>query len=123
MAVPRESIADAELEVLKVLWAGEPLTAREVTKAIYGEPNTSNIGTVQKLIQRLEKKGCVKRDRREYVHRFSAKVSQTAVAGKQLEVLANKVADGSLAPFITHLVQAKRLSKKEKEDIRRLLED
>ena len=29
----------------------------------------------------------------------------------------------SLAPFITHLVQAKRLSAKEKEEIRRLLEE
>jgi predicted transcriptional regulator len=123
MAVPREPITDAELDVLKALWAEAPLTAREITEAIYGAPTPSNIGTVQKLIQRLEAKNCVKRDRSRYVHRFAAKVSQAAVAGKQLEILAKKVADGSLVPLITHLVQARRLSDEEKEQIRRLLDE
>ena len=56
-------------------------------------------------------------------HRFSAKVTQDAVAGRHLELIAKKVTDGSLAPFITHLVQAKKLTKKDKDAIRRLLED
>ena len=123
MASPKEPITDSELEVLKLLWLGTPLTAREITETLYGEPTTSSIGTVQKLIQRLEKKGCVRRDRRRYVHLFTAKVSQESVAGRQLELLAERVSDGSLAPFITHLVQAKRLSKKEKDEIRQLLEE
>ena len=122
MAVPKELITDTELEVLKLLWSSESMTAREMTKSIYGETTTSNIGTVQKLIQRLEAKGCIKRDRRAHVHRLCAKVSQAAVAGKQMEALAAKVSNGSLAPFISHLVQSKRLSEKEKEEIRRLLE-
>ena len=75
------------------------------------------------LRQRLEAKNCVKRDRSRYVHRFSAKVTQTAVAGRHLEMLAKKVADGSLAPFITHLVHAKKLSAEERQEIRRLLEE
>lgn len=123
MAAPRECIPDAEMEVLKVLWANEPLTVREITAAIYGNPSTSNIGTVQTLIQRLEKKRCVKRDRSQYTHSFSACVAQADVAGSELELLAQRVCDGSLAPFITHLVQAQRLSRAEKDAIRRLLEE
>lgn len=123
MAAPRKSIPDAELEVLKVLWAKEPQTVREITAAIYGSLSTSSVGTVQTLIQRLENKRYVKRDRSQYVHRFSARVSQADVAGSQLEMLAQKVCEGSLAPFISHLVQAKRLSREEKDQIRRLLED
>jgi len=123
MTAPKESIPDAELDVLKALWPNEPLTAREIATIIYGVPSTSNIGTVQTLLQRLEKKGFIKRDRSRYVHRFSARVSQLDVAGSQLEMLAEKVCDGSLAPFISHLVQARRLSRKEKDEIRRLLEE
>lgn len=123
MAAPREPIADAEMEVLKVLWTEGSLSARELTEAVYGEANASTIGTVQKLLQRLEAKGCVKRDRSQYVHRFAAKVTQAQVAGRQLELLAKKVADGSLVPFITHLVQAGRLSEQEKAEIRKLLEE
>lgn len=123
MAVPKELVTDAELQVLKLLWVTQPMTARQLTGSLYGEPTPSNIGTVQKLVQRLEAKGCIKRDRSAHVHRFSAKVTQAAVAGKQMEALAEKVSDGSFAPFITHLVQSKRLSKSEKEEIRRLLEN
>lgn len=121
--VPREPIPDAELDVLKLLWANESMTARELTKAIYGDANNSTIGTVQKLLQRLERKRCVRRDRSEHVHRFSPKVTQEEVAARHLDSIARKVADGSLAPFITHLVQSKRLSGEEKEAIRRLLDE
>jgi predicted transcriptional regulator len=123
MTAPIEPIPDAELQVLKLLWASESMTARELAEAIYHVADNSTVGTVQKLLQRLEKRGCVKRDRSQFAHRFSAKVTQTAVAGRHLEMLAKKVADGSLAPFITHLVQAKKLSPEEKQEIRKLLEE
>ena len=123
MAVPTEPVTDAELAVLKLLWTSEQLTAREVTEALYEECTPSTIATVQKLIQRLEAKGYVLRDRSGYVHKFSPRVSQAALAGSQLEALASKITNGSLAPFISHLVNTKRLSKKEKEQIRRLLRD
>ena len=76
MAVPKAFITDAELEVLKVLWSDNALTAREITTRLYGEENPSSIGTVQKLIQRLEEKDLLKRDRREPAHRFSAQVTR-----------------------------------------------
>ena len=123
MPASNEPIPDAELQVLKLLWAAESMTARELAEAIYRVADNSTVGTVQKLLQRLEKKGCVRRDRSQFAHRFSAKVTQTAVAGRHFEMLAKKVADGSFAPFITHLVQGKKLSAEEKDEIRRLLEE
>lgn len=121
MAVPKAFITDTELDLLKVLWSDQPLTARAIASRLYGEENASAIGTVQKLIQRLEEKELVVRDRREPVHRFSTRVTRDAVAGMQLQELAAKLSDGSLSPFIMHLVQAERLSKKEKQALRRLL--
>lgn len=123
MPAPKEPIPDAELQVLKRLWSAESMTARELAETIYGRADNSTVGTVQKLLQRLEQKRCVKRDRSGFAHRFSAKVTQADVAGRHLDSIARKVADGSLAPFISHLVQAKKLSEKEKEEIRRLLEE
>ena len=96
-------------------------TARAIASRLYGEESASAIGTVQKLIQRLEEKDLVLRDRREPVHRFSTRVTRDAVAGMQLQELAAKLSDGSLSPFIMHLVQAEQLSKKEKQALRRLL--
>ena len=114
-------VTDAELDVLKRLWECPQQTIRELTLALYGEPTNSHIGTIQKLVQRLETKGLIERDRSAFAHAFSAKVSRETVAGRQLDELAKKVTGGSLLPFISHLVQARRLSPREKEEIRKLL--
>jgi BlaI family penicillinase repressor len=121
VAVPKAFITDTELDLLKVLWSDQPLTARAIAGRLYREESASAIGTVQKLIQRLEEKELVVRDRREPVHRFSTRVTREAVAGMQLQEFAAKLSDGSLSPFIMHLVQAEQLSKKEKQALRRLL--
>jgi BlaI family transcriptional regulator, penicillinase repressor len=121
MAKNNPHITDAELEILKLLWDSPGFTIRELTISLYGEPTTSHIGTVQKLIQRLEAKQLIQRDRSQFAHTFSAKVSQSDVAGMQLDELARKVTGGSLLPFISHLVQGRRLSPREKEEIRKLL--
>jgi predicted transcriptional regulator len=121
VAVPKALITDTELDLLKVLWSDQPLTARAIAGRLYGDENSSAIGTVQKLIQRLEEKDLVVRDRREPVHRFCTLVTREAVAGMQLQLLAEKLSDGSLSPFIMHLAQAERLTKKEKQALRRLL--
>lgn len=123
MAVPKSVITEAELEVLKVLWLHQPLTSRELTEQLYDELSRSSMGTVQKLISRLEEKDLVNRDRSSSVHQFSAALTREEVAGIQLEEFASKLSEGSLSPFVVHLVQAKRLSKKEKEQIRRLLDE
>jgi predicted transcriptional regulator len=123
MAVPKSVITEAELDVLKVVWEREPVAAREIAEQLYEQATHSTMGTVQKLLSRLEEKSMVQRDRRESVHLFNAAITREEVAGMQLDDFASKLSDGSLSPFVVHLVQAKRLSKKEKEQIRRLLEE
>jgi predicted transcriptional regulator len=124
MPAGRLNITDAELDVLKQLWdAATELTVREITLALYGDPSPSNLATVQKLLQRLEAKQCVGRDRSSHAHAFVARVTPEAVAGAQLDALAQKVTGGSMLPFISHLVDKRRLSRREKEEIRRLLDE
>ena len=123
MALPKSVITEAELEILKVLWLHQPLPSRDIAEQLYGEVTRTSMGTVQKLISRLEEKDMVRRDRSSSVHQFSAAVTREQVAGMQLEEFASKLSGGSLSPFVVHLVQAKRLSKKEKEQIRRLLDE
>lgn len=123
MAVPKSVVTDSELDVLIVLWSESFVTARSLAEQLYGEVAPSSMGTVQKLISRLEDKGMIKRDRRGAPHRFEATVTREEVAGLQLDAFARKLSNGSLSPFVMHLVQTKRLSKKDKERIRRLLDE
>ncbi len=123
MAVPKSVIPDSELNVLKVLWEEPSPSAREIAGRLYEEVNASSMGTVQKLIARLEEKEMLARDDSQTPHRFHATLDRSDIAGMQLDDFARKLSEGSLSPFVMHLVQAKKLSKADKEEIRRLLEE
>ena len=122
MMKKRRNITDAELAVLKILWEKGPQTARTITEVIYPDCSESDFATVHSFLLRLERKGFVERDRSSFVHVFTAAASQSDVAGEELEALADRLSAGSLAPFITHLVQRKRLKKKELAEIRKLFD-
>ncbi len=73
MAKKGRRVTEYELAVLDVLWNRGPATIREITEAIYEEMSPASYATVQKLLERLEKKGCIRRDRSRFAHQFRAK--------------------------------------------------
>ena len=116
-----QAVTDAELAVLKILWQRGPLSAKAITAAIYPDGAESEFASVHSFLQRLERKGLVARDRSAFVHSFSAAVSQTEIAGQELETLAARLGEKSIAPLIMQLVAQKRLSAREAAEIRKLL--
>jgi predicted transcriptional regulator len=113
---------DAEFSVLGVLWEEGERSAREISERLYPSCAPADIATVQKLVQRLEEKGLVRRDRSQRVHRFSATVPRTEFVGRHLSQLAEKLSGGSLAPLLMHLVETNRLSRQELAELREMLE-
>jgi len=120
--VKQPPLANAELAVMNLLWQNDRLTARQIREQLYPDATKAQHGTVQKLLQRLEDKGYVKRDRSLSVHLFSAAISRQTYAGRQLESLATKLTGGSFAPLITHLVEEKKIARDEIDRIRAILE-
>jgi len=118
----QQALANAELAVMDLLWQSERLTAREIREQLYPDKKNPQHGTVQRLLQRLEKKGYVESDRNLPVHFFSATVSRHTYAGSQLESLASTLTAGSFAPLITHLVEKKKISREEIKRIRAILD-
>ena len=57
-----EKITDAELEVLKVLWLREPLTANQIVEEVSKQKDW-NAKTIRTLIHRCEEKQAVTADR------------------------------------------------------------
>ena len=56
-------LANAELSVMELLWDHGSLTARQIQDKLYGESDRSQHGTVQRLLQRLEDKELVEREK------------------------------------------------------------
>ncbi len=118
-----QRLTNAELAIMELLWERSPLTARQVREQLYDDSKTSQHGTVQRLLQSLEEKGFVNRDRSLGVHLFSVIVSREAYGGLQLESLAEKLTGGSIAPLLTHLLDQQKLDKTEIKRLRKLLEE
>ncbi len=116
-------LANAELAVMELLWTEQPLTARAIRERLYPRATKAQHGTVQRLLQRLEDKGYVARDRTLATHLFSPTVSREDYAAGQLEALAEKLTGGSVAPFLTRLLAEKKLSRKEIQQLRALLDE
>ena len=118
-----ERLTNAELSVMELLWDAEQLTARQIREQLYGDSEKAQHGTVQRLLQSLEEKRFVNRDRSLGVQLFSAVVGREQYGGAQLETLAQKLTGGSIAPLLTHLLDEKKLGKAEIKRLRKLLEE
>jgi predicted transcriptional regulator len=115
-------VTDAELAVLKVLWARGPLTAKAIAETVYPEGAESEFAAVHSFLQRLERKRLVARDRSAFVHVFSPTASQADILGQELKTLAGRLGGDSIAPLLMQLIDQKRLSRKEAAEIRKLLD-
>ncbi|NKB67842.1 MAG: BlaI/MecI/CopY family transcriptional regulator [Candidatus Latescibacteria bacterium] len=116
-------LANAELAVMNLLWQEDRLTARQIRERLYPDATKAQHGTVQRLLQRLEDKGFVTRDRSLPVHLFSPLLGRQTYACDQLESLATKLTGGSLAPLITYLVEGEKMSREELGRLRAILDE
>jgi predicted transcriptional regulator len=116
-------LPDAELSVLQTLWERGPSTIRQLADTLYPSGTEAHYATVQKLLERLESKGCVSRDRGAWAHIFKATIDRDELIGRRLQAVAERLCGGSLTPLLTNLVRSKRLTPKERREIRRLMDE
>jgi len=119
----RDPVSDAELEVLKVLWAAGPATVRDVAAALRRQRRRLAYNTVLTLLSRLRDKGYVRADRRDTAHLFRAIVTRDDLIGSTLAALADRVCDGTASPLVHALVRGQRFSADEIAHFRQLLDD
>ena len=123
MARSPQDVTEKELAILQVLWDQGPATIRQITDLLYPEGGAAHYATVQKLLDRLEGKGFVRRDRTPPAHAFAAAVDRGDLIGRRLQAMAEQLCGGSMTPLLTHLVRARRLSARERQDLRQLIDD
>ncbi len=116
-------VSDTELAILDVLWELGEAAIRQIDERLYEQPTTATYATVQKLLERLEAKGCVGRDRSGFAHLFRATVDRKTLIDQRLQEVADKLCGGSLTPLITHLVEGKRLSARDRQALKKWMEE
>jgi predicted transcriptional regulator len=110
-------VTDAELAVLQALWEQGQATIRQLADALYPGGKASQYATVQKLLERLEAKDCVRRDRGRWPHVFTPAVGRETLIGWRLRDTAEKLCGGSFTPLLLHLLRAEDLSADERREL------
>ena len=118
-----DDVTETELAMLQVLWGQGEATRRQVADALYPGGGESHYSTVQKLLERLEKKGFVRHDRRDGVLVFQPTVDRDEFISRRLQGLAEQLCGGAAALLVMNLVRSQPMSAAEVEELYALLRE
>jgi predicted transcriptional regulator len=119
MKVLRRKPTDAELAILRVLWARGRSTVRQVAEMMGRETGYT---TVLKLMQIMTEKGLVRRDEGARTHVYEAAYSEDQTQRHLVSDLLDRVFDGSAAKLVLQALAAGKASPEELAEIRKLLD-
>ena len=107
---------------MKIVWQKGEVTVRDVYETLL-ERRKIAYTTVMTMMRVLERKGHVKAKRanRAFVYRPSRPERQ--VVRSMVREFVDRVFNGSAQPLLVHLVEDRRLSPKELEELERLIRE
>jgi BlaI family transcriptional regulator, penicillinase repressor len=117
------SITSAELRVLEELWQRGEATIRDLRDALYPRGGNSKFATVQKLLSRLVAKDLVRRRKDEANWIFQSSIARDELIGGELRRVADRLSGNSMTPLLTCLIETGELTSKEREHLRKLLDE
>ncbi len=118
-----KDVTAAELAILEQLWQHGSAAVKDLSQWLYGASTASDIATVQKLLSRLEAKGCVARSRDSWPHQFQATIIREELITQRLQATADELCNGTMSSLLTHLVRSKKFTPRQRENLRKLLDD
>ncbi len=113
---------DAELEILTILWSRGPATVREVHEAIAVRKPTQYT-TVLKMLQIMAEKGLVRRNEKQRAHIYEAARPQEWTQRQLAGDLLQRAFNGSAKSLMVGALSARKASREELSELRRLLDE
>ena len=122
--LPDHRPTDAELAILRVLWARGPSTVRGVHEQLARQRPEKSIGytTVLKLMQIMAERGLVRRDESQRSHVYRASASQQSTQRSLVSDLLDRAFGGSARAMVQQALSVKPASRDELAEIRKLLD-
>jgi BlaI family penicillinase repressor len=118
----RPRISEAEWVVMKVLWEHSPRTAGDVVAALASQTQWKG-PTVKTMLNRLARKGALKFETQGKRYLYRPAVSRAICQRGESRSFARRVFGGEIASMLAHFVQDSKLSQKQIDELRRLLDE
>jgi len=120
LTLPRPT--DAELALLRVLWARGPSTVRQVHEA-GPDARTTAYTTTLKLLQIMTEKGLVERDESDRSHVYRARLTEEQTQRQLVQHLLDRAFDGSAMKLVMQALSTREATPGELDQIRQLLDE
>jgi BlaI family transcriptional regulator, penicillinase repressor len=111
----------SELEILQVLWQHGPNTVRFVNDRLNENKREVQYASTLKLMQIMAEKGLLIRDESQVKHIYSPASEEYKTKNLLLDRFVDSLFDGSVSSLMLHLLDNKKTSQKELDEIRKLL--
>jgi predicted transcriptional regulator len=122
MKKAERTLTAQELAIMKIVWRADAATVRDVYETLR---KTRHIAytTVMTIMNILEDKGYLSKTRHDRAFRYRPTRPQGLVVGSMVREFVNRVFDGASTPLLLQLVQETRLTKRERDELLRLIRD
>jgi predicted transcriptional regulator len=115
------SLGDLELEVLQFISDNEPLSVRDVAEQ-FGDSRDLALTTIQTVMERLRKKGYLRREKVDGIFQYSPAVPKAQVMGGVVQSFVERTLGGSVSPLLAYLAKARNLKPEELRELRELVD-
>jgi len=111
----------SELEILQVLWQHGPNTVRFVNDRLNEHKREVQYASTLKLMQIMAEKGLLIRNESQVKHIYSPASEEYKTKSLLLDRFVDSLFDGSVSNLMLHFLNNKKVSPKELDEIRTLL--
>src|SRR5438093_10459062 len=115
-------LTSQELEIMKVVWRSGASTVRGVYETLLGQRKIAYT-TVMTMMNILEQKGYLKKTQKDRAYVYQATRPQKQVIRGMVREFVDRVFNGSAEPLLLHLVEDRRVSEQDLEEIRLMLRE
>jgi BlaI family transcriptional regulator, penicillinase repressor len=118
---PKSStLTEQELEIMKIVWAREQATVRDVYEELLKRRKIAYT-TVMTMMKILEQKKYLKKSQEDRAYLYRPARPRQQVIGGMVREFLNRVFNGSAEPLLMHLVEDEKLTEKELEEVSRMI--
>jgi len=116
------ALSEAQLEIMHVVWHGGEVTVTDVWNEL-SQCRQVTRNTVLTLMDRLVKKGWLKRRAEGQTHHYAATAARASTLGRVVERLVDAAFAGSADELVSALVEGRGVSDEEARRIRLLIDN
>ena len=114
-----QKLFDSELKVMELIWAHEPISAKELS-VLADQEFGWNKNTTYTVIKKIEAKGYIRRNDPGFI--CVSLISKKDVCENETQGLIDKLFGGSRKALFSALIEDEKLTKDEIDELRKLID-